>query len=89
MFAHQLFRQAVGSEADMNVIHWIVVWGAVAALAGAVGGTTALMKNRDISHCMSWCFLLPPLVLVLVCLPAREEPPPRRPSLDEEDRKSD
>jgi hypothetical protein len=37
----------------MHAVQWIVVWGAVAAFAGAVGGTTALMKNRDISHWMT------------------------------------
>jgi hypothetical protein len=73
----------------MNAVQWIVGWGAVAALAGVVGGTTALLKNRDISNWMAWCFLFPPLVFVLVCLPARSAPPPKRPSLDEEDRQTD
>ena len=70
----------------MDAVHWIVVWGAIAVFGGAVGGITALMKNRDVSHWIAWCFLVPPLVLILALLPRREEPPPKRPTLDEKPR---
>ncbi len=65
---------------------WIVAWGLSAIAAAIAGGLLAGIKNRDWSHWTAWCFLVPPLVLVLLVLPKRQGPRPRRPSLDEEDR---
>ena len=87
--AFKISGQPVGLGVHMDAVQWIVVWGAVAVFGGAVGGLMALMKNRDISHWMAWCFLVPPLVLILALLPRREPPPPKRPTLDEEDRARD
>ncbi len=68
---------------------WIAVWGLTAVACAMIAGALAGMKNRDYSFWMAWCFLLPPLVLLLAVLPKRQGPRPRRPTLDEEDHRSD
>lgn len=68
---------------------WVAIWGLTAISASMIAGALAGMKNRDYSHWMGWCFLLPPLVLVLAFMPKRQGPRPRRPSLDSEDRHDD
>ena len=73
----------------MSAIHWIVTWGVIALLACAAGGVIARMKNRDTSHWAAWCFLVPPVVLVLLMLSKRQGPQRRRPTLDEEDQLPD
>lgn len=65
---------------------WIAIWGVTAILSAVLGGILAGIKNRDYSHWIAWCFLLPPLVIWLLLLPRHQGPRPRRPSLDEEDR---
>ena len=40
-------------------------------------------KNRDYSFWIAWCFVLPPLVFVLLLLPRYQGPRPRQPRLDE------
>ena len=70
----------------MTGIQLIVIWGVAAILTAALAGFAAGWKNRDYSFWMAWCFLLPPLLLVLLLMPKRQGPRPRRPSLDEIDR---
>jgi hypothetical protein len=41
------------------------------------------VKNRDYSSWIAWCFVLPPLVFVLLLLPRYQGVRPRRPRLDE------
>jgi len=65
---------------------YIVYWGLSALAAAAVAGILAGVKNRDYSFWMAWCFLVPPLVIMLALLPRLSGTRPRRPSLDEEDR---
>ncbi len=65
---------------------YIVYWGLSALAAAAIGGILAGVKNRDYSFWMAWCFLVPPLVIMLALLPRLSGTRPRRPSLDEEDR---
>lgn len=69
----------------MMAIRYIVIWGMVALGSMAAAGLVATMKNRDHSFWMGWTFILPPMLLVLILLPTRKGPPPRRPTLDEED----
>lgn len=64
---------------------WIVVWGIASTLASLVAGFVATWKNRDWSAWMAWCFLVPPLLFMLMILPRIEGPTSRRPTLDEED----
>jgi uncharacterized membrane protein YfcA len=66
----------------------IVIWGLIAIAAGVIGAIVAGWKNRDISAWAAWCFLVPPLAIVLALGPKRQGPRPRQRSLDEEDRLS-
>lgn len=65
---------------------YVVFWGLTALASAAVAGILAGVKNRDYSFWMAWCFLLPPLIIMLALLPRLSGQRPRRPSLDEEDR---
>ena len=67
----------------MDLMGGIVVWGGVAVASGIVGGLLAGVKNRDYSSWIAWCFVLPPLVLVLLLLPRYQGLRPRQPRLDE------
>ena len=58
----------------------IVIWGLSATLSALVAGFLANWKNRDWSSWMAWCFLFPPLIVMLVILPSNAQPPPRRPT---------
>jgi hypothetical protein len=68
-----------------GVVKWIVVWGGVSILAAVVAGFVAAYKRRDISSWAAWCFLFPPLVIVVFLLSTNPGPRPRRPSFDDED----
>jgi hypothetical protein len=67
----------------MDLMGGIVVWGGVAVASGIVGGLLAGAKNRDYSSWIAWCFVLPPLVFVLLLLPRYQGLRPRQPRLDE------
>jgi hypothetical protein len=69
----------------MELVRGIVIWGCVALASATVGGLLAGVKNRDYSSWIAWCFVLPPILLVLVLLPRYEGVRPRRPTLDESD----
>ena len=67
----------------MDIMGGIVIWGGVALATGAIGGLLAGVKNRDYSSWIAWCFVLPPLVFVLLLLPRYQGVRPRQPRLDE------
>ena len=69
----------------MDLAQAIVWWGLIAVACSAVAGILAARKNRDVSVWMAWCFVLPPVLLILLAMPRRTGPPPRRPPLDEHD----
>jgi hypothetical protein len=69
----------------MDFLRDIVIWGVVAIIAGAAGGIIAGIKNRDYSAWIAWCFVLPPLVLILLLVPKHKGPRPRQPRLDAEE----
>ena len=52
-------------------------------IEAVVVGLLAGVKNRDYSSWIAWCFVLPPLVFVLLLLPRYQGVRPRRPRLDE------
>jgi hypothetical protein len=72
----------------MNVMKWIVIWGLCAFAGAAFAALLAGYKNRNYSTWMGWCFLFPPLVIVLLLLPTHHGPRPRQPRLDELDREN-
>jgi hypothetical protein len=65
---------------------WIVVWAATAITASIFGGVTASAKRRDWSVWAAWCFLLPPVLILLLLIPRNTGPPPRPRSLDDYER---
>ena len=66
---------------------FIVIWGLTALTAMLLAGLLAAMKNRDYSAWMGWAFIVPPIVLLYALWPTNPGPRPRRPSLDELDRR--
>ena len=66
----------------MDFLRGIVIWGGVALASGVAGGLLAGVKNRDYSAWIAWCFVLPPLVFILLLIPKHQGPRPRRPRLD-------
>ena len=66
----------------MDFLEGIVIWGGVALTAAALGGIIAGVKNRDYSAWIAWCFVLPPLVLILLLVPKHQGPRPRQPHID-------
>jgi hypothetical protein len=66
----------------MDFLRDIVIWGVVALVAGAAGGIIAGIKNRDYSAWIAWCFVLPPLVFILLLIPKHKGNRPRQPRLD-------
>jgi hypothetical protein len=71
----------------MELMRGIVIWGGVALASATIGGLLAGVKNRDYSSWIAWCFVLPPIVLVLLILPRYQGVRPRQPPLDESDRR--
>lgn len=67
----------------MDFIRGAVIWGSVALAAATIAGFVAGAKNRDYSSWIAWCFVLPPLVLVLAVLPRHQGERPRQPRLDQ------
>ena len=68
------------------MLETLVIWGLVAVGSAVLGMIIAGIKRRDFSGWGFWCFVLPPLLLVLIILPKNKGPRPRRRTLDEEDR---
>jgi hypothetical protein len=66
----------------MDIVRGIVIWGLVALGAATIAGLLAGVKNRDYSFWIAWCFVVPPLLL-----PRYDGPRPRRPGLDEHERR--
>ncbi len=69
----------------MTAIKIISIWGLCSIVCAVLASYFAIQKNRDYSFWAAWSFIVPPALLVLILLPSRKLPPPRRPSLDEED----
>jgi hypothetical protein len=69
----------------MEAIKWIVVWGLVAIVSAVLGGIIASYKRRDHSAWAAWCFIIPPLLVVVALLPPNMGPRPQRPSFDQDD----
>lgn len=61
----------------------VAIWGVVALASALIGGLVASAKGRDHSFWAAWGFLVPPMLLILLVMPSRKGPRPRRPTLDE------
>lgn len=70
----------------MTAIQMIAIWGILSIAAAIAGGVIAGVKRRDHSTWAAWCFILPPLVIVVAMLSKNQGPRPVRRSLDDEDR---
>ena len=69
----------------MNAIQIIAFWGIGSTLASLLGGIVAYRKRRDHSAWAAWCFVFPPLLLLVLLLRRNAGTRPRRPTLDDED----
>lgn len=69
----------------MSAVKWIAIWGIISVAASIAAAVLAASKRRDHSAWAAWCFVLPPLLLVLLVLSTNPGPRPHRPTLDEED----
>lgn len=69
----------------MTAVKIIALWGLGAILASLIGGILAYRKRRDHSAWAAWCFIFPPLLVVLVLLRRNPGVRPRQPSLDDQD----
>ena len=65
------------------MVRVIAYWGIASIVASIVAAILAGMKRRDHSFWAAWSFLFPPMLLVLLVMPANKGPRLRRPSLDE------
>lgn len=69
----------------MGAFEIIAVWGLLSLVAGLVGAVVAGLKRRDHSAWAAWCFVFPPVLIVLFLVPRNKGERPRRPSMDEDD----
>jgi len=67
------------------MVRVIAIWGSVALAASLIALIVAGVKRRDHSFWAAWSFMFPPMLLILLFMPANPGPRPRRPSLDEEE----
>lgn len=66
-------------------VKWIALWGIVAIATAIAAAIMAGVKNRNHSSWAAWCFIFPPLIVVLLLLPTYKGILPRRKTFDEED----
>lgn len=69
----------------MNAVTVIALWGVLALGCAIIAGVVAAAKNRDHSWWAAWCFVLPPILVLLLVLPANKAAPRKRRSLDDGD----
>lgn len=66
----------------------VAIWGTVAVASTLLALLVAGVKRRDHSFWAAWSFMFPPMLLVLLLMPANKGERPRRPSLDDEERRA-
>jgi hypothetical protein len=59
-------------------VKYIAIWGVTAVICAFLAGLLAGIKRRDHSFWAAWSFFVPPMLLILVCLPKNHGPKPRR-----------
>ncbi|MDX2205350.1 MAG: hypothetical protein NW223_21560 [Hyphomicrobiaceae bacterium] len=70
------------------MVRVIAIWGLTAIASSLIAALVAGYKRRDHSFWAAWSFMFPPMLLVLLVMPMNRGPRPRRPSLDEEERRT-
>jgi hypothetical protein len=60
--------------------NYIAIWGMISIATAIIAGILAGVKRRDHSFWAAWSFILPPMILILLCLPKNHGPKPRRPN---------
>ncbi len=66
-------------------VEYIAIWGGISILASLSAGAIAAYKNRHVSFWMGWCFILPPMIIALIAIPALKTPRPPKRSDDDDD----
>jgi hypothetical protein len=67
------------------MVKFIAIWGAAAIASALLAGILAGIKRRDHSFWAAWSFLFPPMLLVLLLMPANKGPRRSRPGVDEQE----
>lgn len=70
------------------MVRVIAIWGSVAIASSLIALIFAGVKRRDHSFWAAWSFMFPPILLVLLLMPSNPGERPRRPSLDDEERRA-
>lgn len=70
------------------MVKGIAIWGTVAIASALLALLVAGIKRRDHSFWAAWSFMFPPMLLVLLLMPANKGERPRRLSIDEEERRA-
>lgn len=70
------------------MVKGIAIWGTVAVASALLALLVAGVKRRDHSFWAAWSFMFPPMLLVLLLMPANKGERPRRLSIDEEERRA-
>ena len=81
-------ESATSSRNDFAVPAWIVYYALTTVAALLLGLVLGWVKNRDAQHWAFYCFLFPPAVILLLLLPKHVGPRPKRPTWDEDHRRS-
>lgn len=71
------------------MLKWVLIWAVVSLASAIAGGFLAAAKRRDHSFWAAWCFLLPPMLLILLLVPKNTGPRQRQRTLDELDAEAD
>jgi hypothetical protein len=66
-------------------VQYIAIWGIVSIVASLSAGAIAAWKNRHVSYWMGWCFIVPPMIIALLLIPALKAPRHQPPSNDDDD----
>lgn len=65
------------------MVKFIAIWGVISTAAALLAGILAGIKRRDHSFWAAWSFLVPPMLLLLLVMPANKGPRPRQRTYDE------
>ncbi|MEO0810856.1 MAG: hypothetical protein AAFW82_09545 [Pseudomonadota bacterium] len=69
----------------MDLLKIITLYGLIMIVCGAIAAILAGYKNRNISAWVAWGFLVPPSLIILLCLSRLKGGRPRQMTMDEED----